>query len=88
MASSELPDSERPRIKVRLYGELAKYSGGRGYEFDWPHAPGRTIQALLDEIGIPGIEVWMVALNGAKVERDAIPAAGDEVMIFSPVGGG
>jgi sulfur carrier protein ThiS len=73
---------------VRLFGELARFSGGRGYEFDLPLRPDQTVAGLLEEIGIPDGEVWMVALNGTKVEASSKPRPGDEVMVFSPVGGG
>jgi len=75
-------------VRVRLFGELARYSGGRGYSFDWPLAPGETIADLIASIGIPAVEVWMVAINGIKTGVETVPAPGDEVMIFSPVGGG
>lgn len=75
-------------INVRLFGELARYAGDRGYEFTWPLATGRTIAEILEEIGIPSIEVWMVALGGNRVDLDTVPVAGDELMVFSPVGGG
>jgi molybdopterin converting factor small subunit len=75
-------------VTVRLYGELARFSGGRGYEFTWPLRAGQTVGELLKAIGVPGVEVWMVAINGTKVGLDATPAPGDEVGVFSPVGGG
>ena len=75
-------------VKVRLFGELARFAGGRGYSFDWPLSPGQTIADVLGGIGIPAIEVWMVAINGVKTNASAQPSPGDEVMVFSPVGGG
>jgi molybdopterin converting factor small subunit len=75
-------------VRIRLFGELARYSGGRGYSFHWPLAPGETIADLIAAIGIPAAEVWMVALNGVKTGVATEPVPGDEVMIFSPVGGG
>ena len=75
-------------VRVRLFGELARFAGGRGYSFDWPLTPGETIADLIAAIGIPEVQVWMVALNGVKTGVKTQPAPGDEVMIFSPVGGG
>lgn len=83
--SSKAPGA---RVRIRLFGELARFSGGRGYEFDWPLSEGQTTAGLLSEIGIPDSEVWMVAINGTRVETGARPRPGDEVMVFSPVGGG
>jgi len=75
-------------VRIRLFGELSRFAGGRGYSFDWPLSPGETIADLIDAIGIPAVEVWMVALNGVKTGVATEPSPGDEVMIFSPVGGG
>lgn len=76
------------QVHIRLFGELARFSGGRGDEFDWPLTEGQTVAGVLSEIGIPDHEVWMVALCGTRVGPDAKPRAGDEIMVFSPVGGG
>jgi sulfur carrier protein ThiS len=76
------------QVRIRLFGELARYSGGRGYTFDWPLAAGQSIADLIEAIGIPEAEVWMVAINGLKVAPQTKPQPGDEVMVFSPVGGG
>lgn len=80
--------ASQPMVRVRLFGELARYSGGRGYSFDWPLPGDASIDELIAAIGIPAAEVWMVALNGVKTTGSTRPVAGDEVMIFSPVGGG
>ena len=86
---SEQSQAKEPLIvRIRLFGELARFAGGRGYSFDWPLSPGETIADLVAAIGIPAVEVWMVALNGVKTGVATEPAPGDEVMIFSPVGGG
>lgn len=79
---------ESDSVKIRLFGELARYSGGRGYAFSWPLTPGQSIAGLAAAIGIPVAEMWMVAINGQKTNPEALPRPGDEVMIFSPVGGG
>lgn len=86
-----LPDSAEisaPRVRIHLFGELVRFSGGRGYEFEWPLAAGRKARELLAEIGIPEDEVWMIAINGTRVSTEAVPRPGDEMMVFSPVGGG
>ena len=44
---------------------------------------------LLNTAGIPLSEVQLVAVNGEVVElKDALVSEGDEVKVFSPVGGG
>lgn len=76
------------QVRIRLFGELSRFSGGRGYSFEWPLGPSASVSDIIEAIGIPEVEVWMVAINGIKVTPNARPKAGDEVMIFSPVGGG
>ena len=77
-----------PTVRIRLFGELVRFVGGRGYAFDWPLLPGQSVLDLIAAIGIPAAEVWMVAVNGLKTSVETRPAPGDEVMVFSPVGGG
>jgi len=44
---------------------------------------------LLNTAGIPLSEVQLVAINGDVVElKNALVSEGDEVKVFSPVGGG
>lgn len=75
-------------VRVRLFGELVRFAGSRGYSFEWPLAPGQTVGGILAAIGIPEQEVWMVAVNGTKVPATTQPRDGDELTVFSPVGGG
>ncbi len=87
MAGQEINDADR-QVRIRLFGELARYSGGRGYAFNWPLGPAQSIADIIAAIGIPETEVWMVAVNGKKCLPEVRPQPGDEVMLFSPVGGG
>ena len=44
---------------------------------------------LLDDAGIPLKEVHLVAINGEVIDlQDAVVSEGDEVKVFSAVGGG
>ncbi len=44
---------------------------------------------LLDNAGIPLSEVQLVAINGEVLDlQDAVVSEGDEVKVFSAVGGG
>ena len=51
---------------------------------------GSTLLArLLDDAGIPLKEVHLVAINGEVIDlQDAVVSEGDEVKVFSAVGGG
>ena len=88
MTAAVQGQADEGSVRIRLFGELARYSGGRGYDFAWPLKPGQSIADVAAAIGIPVAEMWMVAINGQKTNPEALPRPGDEVMIFSPVGGG
>jgi len=51
---------------------------------------GSTLLArLLEDAGIPLKEVHLVAINGEVIDlQDAVVSEGDEVKVFSAVGGG
>lgn len=81
-------DPTGPTITVHPHGELTTYFG-RGYGgVPVPIEPGITIAALLERLGIPSAEVWMVAKNGETVQRDTPLDSGDELELFAPVAGG
>jgi sulfur carrier protein ThiS len=47
------------------------------------------LSVLLNEAGIPTVEVQLVAVNGEVVDLKNVQVAeGDEVKVFSAVGGG
>ena len=47
------------------------------------------LAGLLDDAGIPLKEVHLVAINGEVIDlQDAVVSEGDEVKVFSAVGGG
>lgn len=85
------------RVAVKLFGDLVRYgpAGKDSFSCDLRPDPGETeftIGFLLKHIGIPESEVWMVALNGARVDTEDMMQKplkdGDQVMIFAPVMGG
>ncbi len=49
--------------------------------------PATTVAALLGALGAAH-DTWLVAVNGAVVERDQVLAAGDTIDCFEPVAGG
>ena len=49
---------------------------------------GSTLADLVDHLGLPQEKVRVTFVNGRVRPRDHVLAAGDEVGIFPPVGGG
>lgn len=75
-------------ITVHPHGELTQYFGRSFGGVSVPIAPGVTIDALLEQLGVPAKEVWVVARNGETVKRDTPLEPGDSLELFSPVAGG
>ncbi|HCR12339.1 MULTISPECIES: MoaD/ThiS family protein [Solidesulfovibrio] len=73
-------------IELRCYATLAPKMPGNADAL--PIAPGETVSALVDRLGIPRDEVRIVFVNGVSADMDRALADGDRVGIFPPVGGG
>ncbi len=51
-------------------------------------APGTTVSAIIDRLGLPAAEVTLILVNGQRRGEDC-PLQGDErVGLFPPIGGG
>lgn len=88
MSSLPPTDPAGPTITVHPHGELSTYFGRSYGGVPVPIEPGITIERLLERLGIPAKEVWLVAKNGDTVKRDVPLDAGDTVELFAPVAGG
>lgn len=84
--TSNSPDG--PTITVHPHGELTTYFGRSYGGVPVAIEPGITIDLLLERIGVPANEVWLVAKNGETVQRDVTLQPGDTVELFAPVAGG
>jgi len=76
-------------MRIFLGGHLNFYhpNKDRWLEFDLEHPT--PLAGLLNNAGIPLTEVHLVAINGEVLDlQDAVVSEGDEVKIFSAVGGG
>ena len=83
------PDSPAgPTITVHPHGELTTYFGRKLGGIPVPIEPGITIDGLLERLGVPASEVWLVAKNGETVKRDVSLQPGDSLELFAPVAGG
>jgi molybdopterin converting factor small subunit len=72
-------------VTIKLF---ATFQQGRFEVAQRPVAPGTTLGALVDDLGIPREElgVLLVAGRHADLEREARP--GDVISIFPLLGGG
>ena len=77
-----------PTIIVHPHGELTTYFGRSYGGVTVPIEPGLTIDGLLERLGVPAKEVWLVARNGEQVKRDVTLQPGDSLELFAPVAGG
>jgi sulfur carrier protein ThiS len=77
-----------PTITVHPHGELTTYFGRTYGGIPVAIEPGISIELLLERIGVPANEVWLVAKNGETVQRDVTLQPGDTVELFAPVAGG
>lgn len=87
--SQPAPGSQSgPTIIVHPHGELTTYFGRSYGGVPVTIEPGITIDGLLERLGVPTGEVWLVAKNGETVQRDSTLQPGDSVELFAPVAGG
>ena len=77
-------------VQVKLFATLRQHRPGTklGEAFSVDLPEGGTVGDLIQRLGLPEGEVKLVFVNGHFRENDHILAAGDQVGIFPPVGGG
>jgi len=77
-------------VYVRLFATLRQYFPdlkiGEVMPVELPE--GATVGQMLEQLGLPTNEVKMVFVNNIGRGDDSPLAAGDEVGIFPPIGGG
>ena len=76
------------KVTVRVFGALKRFLPGKAETVTVDVAEGTTVDALVRSYNIPDEEVWIVTVNGTKALPLQLVREGDEVAIFSPVGGG
>ena len=78
------------RVHVKLFAGLAQYGSdskpGEAFEVEMPHEA--TAGDLLAVVGVPPEEAKVIFINGRARPRETPLAAGDQVGIFPPIGGG
>ncbi len=75
------------RITVTLYGNLPSYLDGKEKLTLTPE-PGTRVQDLIQQLGLPREEVWLVSVNGSQAAESQLLKDGDDVRVFEPVSGG
>jgi sulfur carrier protein ThiS len=77
-------------IRVRLFANLVQYRPGAkaGQSFDVELAAGSTLADLIAHLKLPRDQVKVIFANGIGVSQDYVIQPGDEIGIFSPIGGG
>ena len=76
------------RVEVRGFGGLEHFMPGQKSQIQVEVIEGTTVRVLMDNLGIPRSEVWMVSVNREIVKEDHVLRDGAQVMIFAPVAGG
>lgn len=73
-------------IRVKCFATLAAFQPENADAF--PVAPGETVGAVMDRLGIPAGRVTLIFVNNVHRKPDAVLADGDAVGLFPPIGGG
>jgi sulfur carrier protein ThiS len=74
-------------VTVHMHGTLRRFMPGGADRLDVPLPSGTTVDAFLTSLGAER-DTWLVAVNGAAVERDRVLEPGDLVDCFEPQAAG
>jgi len=75
------------KVTVHMHGNLRRFLPGGTDRTVLEVEPGATIEALLVGLGAER-DIWLVAVNGAAVDRDRALSADDLLDCFEPVAAG
>jgi sulfur carrier protein ThiS len=77
-------------VRVRLFANLVQYRPNTkaGKPFDVELVPASTLADLVAHLELPCEQVKVIFINGIAVSQDHVIQPGDEIGIFSPIGGG
>ena len=73
-------------ITLKLFAALGKHTPSNADSY--PVAPGTTIRALLEDLGVPPEHARLVFVDSVRRPLDAVLNGGERVAVFPPVGGG
>ena len=74
-------------VTIHMHGNLRRFMPDGADRLAMTLAPGTTIETFLASLGSER-DTWLVAVNQAVAERDAVLAPGDVLDCFEPVAGG
>jgi sulfur carrier protein ThiS len=75
------------KILLHMHGNLRRFLPGGQDRMELEIAPGTIIERLLASLGAER-DIWLVAVNGAVVDRDHVLTAGATVDCFEPIAAG
>lgn len=75
-------------VKVKLYGELEKYSPSQNNKFSMQLPLGIHLKELMEFLKIPAHQIMLIIKNGVKATEDDFLNDGDEIIFLPVVGGG
>ncbi len=76
-----------PRITLKLYAELRQFSEGKS-SLDVEFAEGATIAQVMEQCRIPLEQTRLIFVNGRAACAEDVLQGGENVEVFSAVGGG
>lgn len=75
-------------VKVKLYGELERYSLNQKEKFPVQLPEGACVKELRDFLKIPAHQVMAIIINGSKANEEDFLQNGDDIIFLPIVGGG
>lgn len=77
--------STEKRLTVKVFATLRNL---RPAETEERFPEEATVREILQAVGIPEEKAAVIFINGRHAELEAVPADGDVLALFPPVGGG
>jgi sulfur carrier protein ThiS len=84
---SERATSIVPRITLKLYAELRRFSEGKP-SLEVEFAEGATIAKIMEQFSIPLEQTRLIFVDGRAARAEDVLQGGEKVEVFSAVGGG
>ncbi len=76
------------KVRVRVFGHLRRFLPENREDLVMEIPEGTSVKQFTASRSIPDDEIWVVTINGKNADEDAVLSDGDELCLFSPVGGG
>lgn len=76
------------RVKVKAFGSLYQWLPDDENKAYIELPDDAKVEDLITSLRIPKKEVWFAVVNGERAQDDQALSEGDEVSLYSPVGGG